>query len=192
MGIKAVNALSSQFYMESSRDGESKRVEFSQGLLSQEDEVKQSGNGNGTLVGFTPDKDIFGDYQFRDEHIEPLLKNYVFLNTGLTITFNGKKFNSKNGLEDLLNENLTSEELYPIIHLHGEDIEVAITHTNQYGEEYYSFVNGQHTTQGEPTRPLSGRRPPRHQGVLQPELRVLRYPEWYRGGHQHQGRGTNL
>ncbi len=148
VGIKAVNALSSQFYMESSRDGESKRVEFSQGLLSQEDEVKQSGNGNGTLVGFTPDKDIFGDYQFRDEHIEPLLKNYVFLNTGLTITFNGKKFNSKNGLEDLLNENLTSEELYPIIHLHGEDIEVAITHTNQYGEEYYSFVNGQHTTQG--------------------------------------------
>lgn len=148
VGIKAVNALSSQFFMESSRDGESKRVEFSQGLLSQEDEVKQSGNGNGTLVGFTPDTAIFGDYQFRDEHIEPLLKNYVFLNTGLTITFNGKKFNSKNGLEDLLNENLTSEELYPITHLHGEDIEVAITHTNQYGEEYYSFVNGQHTTQG--------------------------------------------
>ncbi len=148
VGIKAVNALSSQFYMESSRDGESKRVEFSQGLLAQEDEVKPSGNGNGTLVCFTPDSAIFGDYQYRDEHIEPLLKNYVFLNTGLTITFNGKKFNSKNGLEDLLNENLTSEELYPIIHLHGDDIEVAITHTNQYGEEYYSFVNGQHTTQG--------------------------------------------
>ncbi len=148
VGIKAVNALSSQFYMESSREGQSKRVEFSQGLLSHENGIEKSGNGNGTLVGFTPDASIFGEYHYREEHIEPLLKNYVFLNTGLTIVFNGKKYNSKNGLEDLLNENLTSEELYPIIHLHGEDIEVAITHTNQYGEEYYSFVNGQHTTQG--------------------------------------------
>jgi len=95
-----------------------------------------------------PDKEIFGDYHYREEHIEPLLKNYVFLNTGLTINFNGRKFYSKNGLEDLLNENLTSEILYPIIHLQGDDIEVAITHTNQYGEEHYSFVNGQHTTQG--------------------------------------------
>ncbi len=148
VGIKAVNALSSQFYMESSREGQSKRVDFSQGLLSHENGIEKSGNGNGTLVGFTPDASIFGEYHYREEHIEPLLKNYVFLNTGLTIVFNGKKYNSKNGLEDLLNENLTSEELYPIIHLHGEDIEVAITHTNQYGEEYYSFVNGQHTTQG--------------------------------------------
>ena len=148
VGIKAVNALSSVFFMESFREGESKRVEFSQGLLSHENGIEKSGNGNGTLVGFTPDASIFGDYHYRDEHIEPLLKNYTFLNTGLTIVFNGKKYNSKNGLEDLLNENLTSEELYPIIHLHGDDIEVAITHTNQYGEEYYSFVNGQHTTQG--------------------------------------------
>lgn len=148
VGIKAVNALSSSFYMESSRDGQSKRVDFAQGILSHENGTEKSGNSNGTLVGFTPDGSIFGEYHYREEHIEPLLKNYVFLNTGLTIVFNGKKYHSKNGLEDLLNENLTSEELYPIIHLHGEDIEVAITHTNQYGEEYYSFVNGQHTTQG--------------------------------------------
>lgn len=148
VGIKAVNALSSTFYMESSRDGQSKRVDFAQGILSHENGTEKSGNSNGTLVGFTPDGSIFGEYHYREEHIEPLLKNYVFLNTGLTIVFNGKKYYSKNGLEDLLNENLTSEELYPIIHLHGEDIEVAITHTNQYGEEYYSFVNGQHTTQG--------------------------------------------
>ncbi len=148
VGIKAVNALSSTFYMESSRDGQSKRVDFAQGILSHENGTEKSGNSNGTLVGFTPDGSIFGEYHYREEHIEPLLKNYVFLNTGLTIVFNGKKYHSKNGLEDLLNENLTSEELYPIIHLHGEDIEVAITHTNQYGEEYYSFVNGQHTTQG--------------------------------------------
>lgn len=148
VGIKAVNALSSSFYMESSRDGQSKRVDFAQGILSHDNGIERSGNGNGTLVGFTPDGSIFGEYHYREEHIEPLLKNYVFLNTGLTIVFNGKKYYSKNGLEDLLNENLTSEELYPIIHLHGEDIEVAITHTNQYGEEYYSFVNGQHTTQG--------------------------------------------
>jgi topoisomerase-4 subunit B len=148
VGIKAVNALSSTFYMESSRDGQSKRVDFAQGILSHENGTEKSGNSNGTMVGFTPDGSIFGEYHYREEHIEPLLKNYVFLNTGLTIVFNGKKYYSKNGLEDLLNENLTSEELYPIIHLHGEDIEVAITHTNQYGEEYYSFVNGQHTTQG--------------------------------------------
>lgn len=148
VGIKAVNALSSSFYMESSRDGQSKRVDFAQGILSHDNGIERSGNGNGTLVGFTPDGSIFGEYHYREEHIEPLLKNYVFLNTGLTIVFNGKKYYSKNGLEDLLNESLTSEELYPIIHLHGEDIEVAITHTNQYGEEYYSFVNGQHTTQG--------------------------------------------
>ncbi len=148
VGIKAVNALSSDFYMESSRDGLSKTVLFQQGIEVGESETVPSANSNGTKVGFTPDIEIFGEYQYRDEHIEPLLKNYVFLNIGLTIVFNGKKFSSKNGLEDLLNENLTSEQLYPIIHLFGEDIEVAITHTTQYGEEYYSFVNGQHTTQG--------------------------------------------
>lgn len=148
VGIKAVNALSSDFYMESSRDGLSKRVDFRQGIIISDGETTPSTNSNGTKVGFTPDAEIFGEYHYRDEHIEPLLKNYVFLNIGLTIVFNGKRFTSKNGLEDLLNENLTSEELYPIIHLFGEDIEVALTHTNQYGEEYYSFVNGQHTTQG--------------------------------------------
>lgn len=148
VGIKAVNALSSRFFMESSRDGKSKSVEFERGIVVEDNEIRESDNGNGTLVEFTPDTEIFGNYHYRDEHIEPLLKNYVFLNVGLTIVFNGKKFHSKNGLEDLLNENLTAELLYPIIHLSGEDIEVAITHTNQYGEEYYSFVNGQHTTQG--------------------------------------------
>ncbi|MDD2246903.1 MAG: DNA topoisomerase IV subunit B [Proteiniphilum sp.] len=148
VGIKAVNALSSSFLMVSSRDGKSKVVEFQQGVLSHEGDIESSANQNGTHVEFTPDREIFGEYYYRDEHIEPLLKNYVFLNIGLTIVFNGKKYSSKNGLEDLLNENLTSDELYPIIHLFGDDIEVAITHTNQYGEEYYSFVNGQHTTQG--------------------------------------------
>ncbi len=148
VGIKAVNALSSRFFIASFREGKSSNVEYERGIVVREEQMKPSSEGNGTLVQFTPDKEIFDGYVYHDEHIEPLLKNYVFLNTGLTIVFNGKKYNSKNGLEDLLNENLTSENLYPIIHLHGEDIEVAITHTNQYGEEYYSFVNGQHTTQG--------------------------------------------
>jgi len=148
VGIKAVNALSSSFAMECFREGQMKAVEFVQGVLSNDREIVPTTSPNGTYVSFTPDVEIFGEYHYRDEHIEPLLKNYVFLNIGLTIVFNDKKFSSKNGLEDLLNENLTSEELYPIIHLFGEDIEVAITHTNQYGEEYYSFVNGQHTTQG--------------------------------------------
>jgi len=148
VGIKAVNALSSFFYMESFREGKARQVSFNQGILVKEEDLVAAGQSNGTMVGFTPDPEIFGEYHYREEHIEPLLKNYVFLNTGLTILFNGKKYFSKNGLEDLLNENLTSEELYPIIHLHGEDIEVAITHTTQYGEEYYSFVNGQHTSQG--------------------------------------------
>ena len=148
VGIKAVNALSSDFFMESIREGQAKQVIFNRGILGKENEVTTTDQPNGTLVGFIPDPEIFGEYHYREEHIEPLLKNYVFLNTGLTILFNGKKYFSKNGLEDLLNENLTSEELYPIIHLYGEDIEAAITHTTQYGEEYYSFVNGQHTSQG--------------------------------------------
>ena len=148
VGIKAVNALSSNFFIESYRENKAKNVIFEQGITIDESGLETSSQSNGTLVEFVPDEKIFGEYQYRDEHIEPLLKNYVFLNTGLTITFNDKKFFSKNGLVDLLNENLTDEILYPIIHLHGADIEVAITHTNQYGEEYYSFVNGQHTTQG--------------------------------------------
>ncbi len=148
VGIKAVNALSSNFFIESYRESKAKNVIFEQGLTIDESGLEASTQSNGTLVEFIPDETIFGEYKYREEHIEPLLKNYVFLNTGLTITFNDKKFFSKNGLVDLLNENLTDEILYPIIHLHGADIEVAITHTNQYGEEYYSFVNGQHTTQG--------------------------------------------
>jgi len=148
VGIKAVNALSSRFFIESYRDKKAKNVLYQRGIVMDESDIVSSSEVNGTWVEFTPDKEIFGDYHYREEHIEPLLKNYVFLNTGLTINFNGRKFYSKNGLEDLLNENLTSEILYPIIHLQGDDIEVAITHTNQYGEEHYSFVNGQHTTQG--------------------------------------------
>jgi topoisomerase-4 subunit B len=148
VGIKAVNALSSRFFIESYRDGRSSCVEYERGIVVREETSDASSESNGTLVSFTPDPEIFDGYAYREQFIEPLLKNYVFLNTGLTIVFNGKKYTSKNGLEDLLNENLTSENLYPIIHLYGEDIEVAITHTNQYGEEYYAFVNGQHTTQG--------------------------------------------
>lgn len=148
VGIKAVNALSSGFSIESYRQGESKSVVYERGNVVEDSPQKKTSENNGTVVAFTPDHEIFGEYLYRDEHIEPLLKNFVFLNIGLTINYNGKKYFSKNGLEDLLNENLTTEILYPIIHLHGDDIEVAITHSNQYGEEYYSFVNGQHTTQG--------------------------------------------
>lgn len=148
VGIKAVNALSLRFLIESYREGESKSVEYERGHVVNDSPQQSSSQSNGTVIEFTPDAEIFGDYTYRCEHVEALLKDYVFLNTGLTITFNGKKFYSKNGLEDLLNNNLTTEILYPIIHLHGDDIEVAITHSNQYGEEYYSFVNGRHTTQG--------------------------------------------
>lgn len=148
VGIKAVNALSSEFLIESYREGNSKRVTFQRGLVLEDSPLDTSTENNGTFVQFVPDHEIFGDYEYKEEHIEPLLKNYVFLNTGLVILFNDKKYFSKNGLEDLLNDNLTDDVLYPIIHLHGSDIEVAITHTNQYGEEHYSFVNGQHTTQG--------------------------------------------
>ena len=148
VGIKAVNALSTEMYVESVRDGMCKQVKFSGGVILEESDIKPSDEPNGTLVRFTPDKEIFRDYVFREEFIIPLLKNYTFLNTGLSIFFNGKRFYSKNGLLDLLKENLTTEPLYDIIHLKGDDIEVVITHTKQYGEEYYSFVNGQHTTQG--------------------------------------------
>jgi topoisomerase-4 subunit B len=148
VGIKAVNALSSYFLIKSNRDGEYKQVEYSRALITEEKEVAPTKETNGTFICFIPDKEIFKDYEYKDEHIENLLKNYVFLNSGLTIVYNGRKFYSRNGLVDLLNENMTTEPLYPIIHLKGEDIELVITHSNQYGEEYYSFVNGQHTTQG--------------------------------------------
>lgn len=148
VGIKAVNALSSYFRIQSFRDGQTVSVEYSKALVTKEDNIKPSTEENGTLTEFIPDETIFGNYVFRDGYIESLIKNYVFLNTGLSIYYNGKKFQSKNGLADLLNENMTSDPLYPIIHLKDTDIEVVLTHTDQYGEEYYSFVNGQHTTQG--------------------------------------------
>lgn len=148
VGIKAVNALSTRFEIISHRDGQRRRALFAAGELAEDSGIEPTEEDNGTFVAFTPDASIFRDYRFREEFIVPLLKNYTFLNTGLRIVFNGKAFASRRGLLDLLRENLTQEPLYPIIHLKGEDIEVAITHANQYGEEYYSFVNGQHTTQG--------------------------------------------
>ena len=148
VGIKAVNALSTSFIVESVRDGQCKHVEFSKGVITDEHDICATDQPNGTMVTFTPDAEIFRDYLYRDEYVVPLLKNYTFLNTGLVIVFNGKRFVSRNGLVDLLKENMTKDPLYPTIHLSGEDIEVVITHANQYGEEYYSFVNGQHTTQG--------------------------------------------
>jgi len=148
VGIKAVNALSSYFLIESTRDKESKRVEYEKANVINDPSVFQSKERNGTLVSFIPDIEIFPAYEYKDEFVENLIKNYVFLNTGLTINYNGKNYHSENGLVDLLNEYMTSDPLYPIIHLKGDDIEVVITHSNQYGEEYYSFVNGQHTTQG--------------------------------------------
>ncbi|MDR3250688.1 MAG: type IIA DNA topoisomerase subunit B [Tannerella sp.] len=148
VGIKAVNALSSYFLIESYRDKECKKAEFQRAKILSDSEIEATKEKNGTLVSFIPDTELFKDYEYRDEFVENLLKNYVFLNSGLTINFNGKTFYSENGLADLLNENMTSEPLYPIIHFKGADIEVVITHCNQYGEEYYSFVNGQHTTQG--------------------------------------------
>ena len=148
VGIKAVNALSSGFFIQSYRDGMSNSVSYACGEVVSESGLTPTDEPNGTLVQFSPDGTIFKNYAYREELIEPLLKNYVFLNTGLTILLNGRKFHSRNGLVDLLNEYMTTEPLYPIIHLSGADIEVVITHSNQYGEEYYSFVNGQHTTQG--------------------------------------------
>ena len=148
VGIKAVNALSLSFFIQSYRDGMSNSVSYACGEVVSESGLMPTDEPNGTLVQFSPDGTIFKNYAYREELIEPLLKNYVFLNTGLTILLNGRKFHSRNGLVDLLNEYMTTEPLYPIIHLSGADIEVVITHSNQYGEEYYSFVNGQHTTQG--------------------------------------------
>ena len=148
VGIKAVNALSSYFLISSYRDGECKRVEYSKAIITEESEITPTDEPNGTSVFFIPDKDIFKDYHYKETYIESLLKNYVFLNSGLTIIYNGRKFFSRHGLVDLLGEYMTTDPLYAPIHLKGEDIEVVITHSNQYGEEYYSFVNGQYTTQG--------------------------------------------
>ena len=148
VGLKAVNALSTRFEITSFRDGSCKRALFNMGNLVEDSGIEPTDEPNGTKVSFTPAASIFRDYAFRDEFIVPLLKNYTFLNTGLSIVFNGVRYVSRHGLLDPLKENMTQTPLYPIIHLKGQDIEVAITHVNQYGEEYYSFVNGQHTTQG--------------------------------------------
>ena len=148
VGIKAVNALSTAFFIRSVRDGQQHSIEFKCGKLVKDYGIEPSDEPNGTLVRFTPDASLFRDYRYREEYLIQLVKNYTFLNTGLSIYLNGKKYYSRNGLLDLLKENLTTEPLYPIIHLKGDDIEAVITHTRQFGEEYYSFVNGQHTSQG--------------------------------------------
>ena len=148
VGTKAVNALSTYFKIESYRDGQSKTAEFDRGVLRKDEKLKPSTEPNGTRVLFEPDTEMFRNFHFRDQHIERMLWNYCYLNTGLSIYYNGQKFQSKNGLLDLLQVKMDGDPLYPIIHLKGDDIEVALTHANHYGEEYYSFVNGQHTTQG--------------------------------------------
>jgi len=148
VGIKAVNALSTAFSIKSVRDGKIKVIEFSKGDVVTDNEELPTEEPNGTTVVFTPDEEIFRTYHYIDEYVVAMLKNYTYLNAGLVINYNGEKYLSKNGLYDLLNENIGQEPLYPIIHLKGEDIESAITHGNQYGEDYYSFVNGQHTVQG--------------------------------------------
>ena len=148
VGIKAVNALSSSFAISSVRDGQRKRVEFSAGNVVADHEIAPSTEPNGTQVEFTPDVSVFGAYAFNPDYVEAMLRNYSYLNTGLTLTLNGQEFTSKNGLLDLLNEQMTGEPLYPIIHLKTDDAEFAITHSSGYGEDYHTFVNGQHTTQG--------------------------------------------
>jgi len=149
VGTKAVNALSSRFIVQSFRDGQSRKAVFEKGKLVDDSGIfEDKSSDRGTYVYFVPDNTLFMDYVYKDDFIETMLRNYAYLNTGLAINFNGKKILSKNGLLDLLNENMTSDPLYPIIHLKDEDIEIAFTHSDQYGEEYYSFVNGQHTTQG--------------------------------------------
>lgn len=148
VGIKAVNALSTEFMIKSFRDGQVKEVRYSGGRIVEDCPIAPTDEPNGTLVSFTPDASIFRDYVYRDEFVVTLVKNYSFLNTGLTLVYNNRKFHSRQGLLDLLRENMTKEPLYAPIQLKGEDIELTITHANQYGEEYYTFVNGQHTTQG--------------------------------------------
>lgn len=148
VGIKATNALSSSFEISAFRNGEAKTIVYERGEVVENREIYATDQPNGTYVKFIPDNELFKNYKFRDEFVEVMLKNYSFLNTGLTILYNGAKYHSRNGLLDLLKENMTTDPLYPIIHFVGTDIEVVITHTSQYGEEFYSFVNGQHTTQG--------------------------------------------
>ncbi|MEO0510350.1 MAG: DNA topoisomerase IV subunit B [Verrucomicrobiota bacterium] len=150
VGIKAVNALSAEFRIEAFREGKTRAVEFAQGEVTSEDKKDKAAAEakSGTALRFNPDPDIFGNCRFRDDYVEDMLWNYAYLNSGLTILYNGKKFKSENGLRDLLQNKLDGDPLYPIIHLKDRDIEIAFTHNDQYGEDYYSFVNGQHTTMG--------------------------------------------
>ena len=148
VGIKAVNALSIDFTIKAVREGVAKEVFFSKGIKTDEKDYKGLDEENGTIVSFIPDQLMFKKFRYKSDYVVNMLKNYTFLNSGLTIEFNGEKYFSRNGLRDLLEENMDHNPIYPIIHLKGEDIEIAITHGNQYGEDYYSFVNGQHTTQG--------------------------------------------
>ena len=150
VGIKAVNALSAQFSIQAYREGVTRSVQFSQGQVVREDPKDQAAKdaANGTALSFDPDPEIFGQVRFREDYVEDMLWNYAYLNRGLTIVYNGKKFKSENGLKDLLNNKLDGEPMYPTVHLGDDDIEVAFTHNESYGEDYYSFVNGQHTTMG--------------------------------------------
>ncbi len=147
VGVKAVNALSSHFEVRSYRDGKMRRATFEKGVMTS-DVTEDSQDENGTFIYFEPDDTLFLNYRFQDDIVENMLRNYTYLNTGLAIMYNDRRILSRHGLEDLLNDRMTNDGLYPIIHLKGEDIEIAFTHANQYGEEYHSFVNGQHTTQG--------------------------------------------
>ena len=147
VGVKAVNALSSHFEVKSFRDGKVRHLTFEKGILVS-DKTSKTQDENGTYIYFEPDNTLFKNYSFHGEIVEVMLRNYTYLNSGLTIMYNGRRIKSRNGLEDLLNDNMTNDGLYPIVHIVGEDIEIAFTHANQYGEEYHSFVNGQHTTQG--------------------------------------------
>ena len=149
VGIKAVNALSTSFDIQSFREGETRRIEYAKGdPQSLDKKNKKTGEENGTVISYLPDDSMFKKFRYRNEFVERMLRYYTYLNKGLTIRYNGKRFRSKEGLKDLLNENLSEDTLYPIIHIEGHDIEVAFTHVEQYGEDYFSFVNGQHTTQG--------------------------------------------
>lgn len=147
VGLKAVNALSAHFEVKSYREGKVRSITFEKGELKT-DQTDKTKDETGTYVYFEPDNTLFKNYTFHDDIVETMLRNYTYLNAGLTIMYNGRRIKSRNGLEDLLNDNMTTDGLYPIVHVVGDDIEIAFTHTNQYGEEYHSFVNGQHTTQG--------------------------------------------
>lgn len=148
VGIKAVNALSKSFIVKSVREGKLKEVSFERGLLIEDSKLRATDEPDGVIISFLPDKEMFGNFHYISEYVESMMKNYVYLNAGLVINFNGEKFLSKNGLLDLLTDNMSKEAHYPIVHLKGEDIEIAFTHGTGYGEDYYSFVNGQNTTQG--------------------------------------------